>query len=295
MKLVRFGAPGRERPGIWLENGCGAGRPGILDVRAMAFDLEDYDAHFFAHGGLSRLAPLLSEKDPPIRDARDIRLAAPVARPSKIICMGKNYAAHAAEFGSDIPKTPVLFSKAVSAVNGPFDPIRIPACARIVDGEAELAFVVGRRARCIREEDAFKLIAGYLVFNDVTDREAQRAGQQWFIGKGADSFAPLGPFLVTADEVPDPHGLRIFQRINGEMLQDDATASMLFRIPRIVAYITARMTLEPGDIVATGTPSGIGSARTPPIILKPGDIIETGVEGLGTQRAEVVKEGGAEH
>lgn len=290
MKLVRFGPPGRERPGIWLDDGCGEGQPGIVDVRAASFDIEDYDQHFFARGGLARLAGLVANEKPPVRDAREVRLGAPVARPSKFICMGKNYAAHAAEFGSSVPETPVLFAKAVSAVNGPFDPIRIPARARVVDGEAELALAVGRRARNVREEEAMDIVAGYLVFNDVTDREAQRAGQQWFVGKGADSFAPLGPFLVTADEVPDPHALRIEQRVNGETLQDDTTGSMLFRIPRILAHITTWITLEPGDIVATGTPSGIGSARTPPVLLKAGDVIETSVEGLGTQRAEVVRE-----
>ncbi len=293
MKLVRFGAPGRERPGIWLENGLGEGKPGILDVRAKAFDIADYDSHFFGHGGLSRLPSLLKEDNLPVRNPAEVRIGPPVARPSKILCLGKNYVAHAAECGLDVSSTPVVFSKAASAMNGPFDPIVIPRETRIADGEAELAVVIGRRARRLTEENALSAVAGYLVLNDVTDREAQRAGEQWFVGKSPDTFCPMGPFFVTADEVPDPHSLRVFQRVNGETLQDASTGLMIFRIPNILAHITARTTLEPGDVVATGTPAGIGSVRNPPLVLKPGDIMEVGVEGLGTQKSEIVAESDA--
>lgn len=287
MKLVRFGPPGRERPGLWVDDAKGPGRPAILDVRAMAFDIADFDAHFFAHGGLHRLPALRDDPAPRWIDPDGIRLGPPVARPSKCLCLGQNYAEHAREFGAELPATPVVFAKAVGAIQGPFDPIALPRGARVVDGEVELALVIGRRAQGLSEDRALEAVAGYLVFNDVTDREAQRAGGQWFFGKGADTFAPIGPFLVTADAVPDPHRLRLVQRVNGHTLQDDSTANMVFRIPRILAYITSRITLEPGDLIATGTPAGIGSARTPPVLLAPGDVIETGVEGLGEQRATI--------
>ncbi len=287
MKLVRFGTPGRERPGVWVDDARGKGRPAILDVRAMAFDIADFDPAFFAGGGLERLPGLLADPAPRWVDPDGLRLGPPVARPSKFLCLGQNYAEHAREFGAEPSGVPVVFAKAVSAIQGPFDPIVRPRGARVVDGEAELAFVIGRRARNLDETGAWAAIAGYLVFNDVTDREAQRAGGQWFHGKGADTFAPIGPFLVTADAVPDPHALRIRQRVNGQALQDGSTADMIHRIPHILAHITARMTLEPGDLVATGTPSGIGSARNPPVLLAPGDTIETEVEGLGRQCARV--------
>lgn len=288
MKLVRFGPVGEERPGIWIET-PGA-PPQILDVRATAYDLYDYDAHFFAHGGLLRLRGLLAESRKKLVSAEGLRLGPPVARPGKILCLGKNYAEHAKEFGSAVPETPVIFGKAPSAVTGPFDPIRLPSRARVVDGEAELALVIGCRARHLRKENAMDCVAGYLVLNDVTDREAQNAGQQWFFSKSFDTFCPLGPFLVTPDEIPDPHRLRVFSRLDGGPLQEGTTADMIFRIPEILVHITSGITLEPGDIVATGTPSGIGSAQKPPRLLRPGSVLETGVEGLGTQRSVVERE-----
>ncbi len=287
MKLVRFGPPGGERPGVWLDDGMGPGRPGLLDVRGMAFDLADYDDAFFRRGGLDRLRGLLAEPGRRVLDAEGLRLGPPVARPGKILCLGRNYAAHAEEFGGGVPETPVVFAKAASSVNGPFDPIRIRPASRVVDGEAELACVIGSEARGLAGEEAAGCIAGYLVVNDVTDREAQRRGGQWHVGKSMDTFCPLGPFLVTPDEAGDPHGLRVFSRLNGEPLQDGHTGDMLFRLPFVLAFLSAALTLEPGDVIATGTPSGIGSARTPPVLLRPGDVLETGVEGLGTQRAEV--------
>ncbi len=290
MKLVRFGPAGDERPGIWMEPPDAA--PQILDVRATAYDLYDYDAHFFAHGGLLRLKGLLAESRKKLVPAQGVRLGPPIARPGKILCLGKNYAEHAREFGSGVPDSPVIFAKAPSAVIGPFDPIRIPPRSRVVDGEAELAFVVGRRAKFLAAANAMECIAGYLVLNDVTDREAQKAGQQWFFGKGFDTFCPIGPFLATPDEIPNPHRLRVFSRLDGEPLQDGTTADMVFKIPEILVHITSGITLEPGDLVATGTPSGIGSARTPPRLLRPGCVLETGVEGLGVQRNSVEKKDG---
>ncbi len=282
MKLVRFGPHGAERPGVWLEDASGTAR--ILDVRAMAFDIEDYNAHFFSRHGLERVRALLREDHPKTIAAGNIRLGPPVARPGKLVCLGKNYAAHAAEFDSTIPTTPIFFSKATSALNGPCDPVVLPRGAKRVDGEAELALVIGRTARGVAAAAALDHVAGYTILNDVTDREAQREGQQWFRGKSADTFAPLGPFLVTPDEIPDPHNLRITQRVNDRVLQNDTTLQMLFKLPYLISFFSAIITLEPGDIIATGTPSGIGSARKPPVLLRDGDIMEVTISHLGTQR-----------
>ncbi|MDZ4199565.1 MAG: fumarylacetoacetate hydrolase family protein [Kiritimatiellia bacterium] len=289
MKFVRFGPVDEERPGVWLDRGGPEGAPGILDIRAMAFDLNEIDARFLATGGPERAAALLREPRPVILPAAGLRLGPPV-RPGKILCLGKNYAEHAKEFGGGIPETPVIFSKALTSLQGPNDPIVLPRQSTVVDGEAELAVVIGRRARRLSETNAMDFVAGYTVLNDVTDREAQRAGGQWFYGKSFDGFCPLGPWLVTADEVRDPHALRVFSRLNGESLQDGTTADMIVRIPRLLAFITAGITLEPGDVIATGTPSGIGSARNPPRPLREGDLLETGVEGLGVQRATAQRE-----
>lgn len=289
MKFVRFGPPGRERPGVWLPRGGPGGAPGVLDIRAMAFDIEDLDGRFFERGGPERAAGLLREPRPVILPAEGLRLGPPV-RPGKILCLGKNFAGHAEEMGGEVPKTPVVFSKAASSLQGPFDPIPIPRGSKVVDGEAELALVIGRRARRLSETGAMECVAGYVVLNDVTDREAQRAGGQWCYAKSFDGFCPLGPWLVTADEIPDPHALRVFSRLNGEPLQEGNTADLVFRLPRLLAFLTAGITLDPGDLVAAGTPPGIGSARTPPRPLREGDRLETGVEGLGVQCAGVVRE-----
>ena len=284
MKLVRFGPADEERPGILLDEG-------ILDVRAAAFDIEDYHAAFFERNGLERLRGLVAESKRAIVPRDGVRLGPPLARPGKIVCVGKNYRAHAVEFGGELPSTPVLFAKAVSAVNGPYDPIELPVDAQTVDGEAELGVVIGRRARCVSEAEALDYVFGYTVVNDVTDRDRQRAGGQWFRGKGVDSFCPLGPWLVTRDEIADPHALAVRQRVNGATLQDGHTGDMSFRVPFLIAFISASMTLEPGDVIATGTPDGIGSAQTPPVLLQPGDVIECEVDGLGAQRNPVVRRG----
>lgn len=288
MKLVRFGKQNAERPGVWLDDTPTAGQASLLDVRAMAFDMEDFNAHFFATYGLERLRALLREPRLKLIPAAGVRLGPPVARPGKIVCLGKNYAAHAAEFDAQVPTTPIFFSKATTALNGPFDPIVLPPGAQRVDGEAELALVIGQTVRRVAEAEAWGAVAGYTLLNDVTDRDAQRDGQQWFRGKSADTFAPLGPFLVTSDEVPDPQRLRITQSVNGQTLQDDSTSQMLFKIPYLLSFLSAAITLEPGDILATGTPAGIGSARRPPVLLRAGDVIEIAAESLGAQRNPVV-------
>ena len=291
MKLVRFGPPGRERPGLWLGREAPDPEARILDVSAMAFDIRDFNEPFFAHWGLERLEGLLKERGQELVSAAGVRLGPPIARPANIICLGANYAAHAAEFGSEVPATPVFFSKASSSLCGPFDPIVLPRGATVVDAEAELAVVIGKEARRVPESRAMDFVAGFMVLNDVTDRVAQRADKQWFRAKSSDTFCPAGPFLVTPDEAGDPHALRLYSRHNGEPLQEACTADMLFPIPHLISVLSARMTLRPGDVIATGTPPGIGSARTPPRVLAGGDTVELGITGLGGQRNSVVAEG----
>lgn len=284
MKLVRFGEKGRERPGVWMEDGR------ILDVRALAFHIEDYNEHFFTHYGLKQLAALVKDSGATFVDGSTVRLGAPIARPSKIVCVGANYAAHAKEFGGEIPSEPILFSKATSAINGPFDPIVLPAGASMVDAEVELAVVIGKTAANVREVDALDFVAGYMVMNDVTDREAQKNDGQWFRGKGCQSFCPMGPFLVTHDELSELSELddvRVWQDFNGVCLQDATPREMLFSIPFLIEYISRNMTLLPGDVISTGTPPGIGSARDPALCMQRGDQIELGVAGLGRQIATV--------
>ncbi len=281
MKLVRFGEKGKERPGVWM----GDGR--ILDVRAVAFHIEDYNEHFFANHGLGQLRILLDDPGAKYVEAEGVRLGAPVARPSKIICVGANYAAHAKEFGHEIPEEPILFSKATTSLIGSNDPIVMPEGAQVVDSEAELAVVIGKTASKVRKEDALDYVAGYTVVNDVTERVVQKANGQWFRGKGFDTFCPMGPFLATSDEVPGIGSLRVWQKLNGEMLQDGNTDDMMFGVPFLIEYISQGMTLLPGDVIATGTPPGIGSAHDPQVLMNVGDVVEVGVDGVGAQRSEV--------
>lgn len=287
MKLIRFGPVGEEQPGLWLDDTPSPGRASILDVRAMAFDIEDYNAHFFATGGLQRLEGLLRERGRKLVNADRIRIGPPVARPSKIVCLGKNYADHAKEFDAEIPTTPVLFAKAPSAINGPFDPIVLPVGSRTCDVEVELAIVISKRARRVNEADALSHIAGFTVLNDVTDRDAQRESRQWFRGKGADTFCPLGPYLVTPDEAGDGSNLRLYSKINDALLQDSNTSHLIFPIPHLIAFISSSITLEPGDIISTGTPGGIGSAHKPPVLLHAGARVEIGIERVGVQTCTI--------
>lgn len=289
MKLVRFGPPGKEKPGIWISDAF-PGMPGILDVRAMAFDIADYDSHFFTHSGVDRLRNLLAEPKRTIVPGLGMRLGPPVAAPRQIICVGKNYAEHAKETGSAPPSAPVFFAKAVSSLIGSSDPIVLPRESSRVDAEAEVGIVIGKRARRVSETDALSYIVGYTIINDATDRDAQKENGQWFRGKSFDTFCPMGPWLVTPDEIPDPANLTVKQRVSGEELQNDNTSNMIFSIPRLVADLTKNLTLEPGDVIATGTPAGIGSARNPPRLLRAGDVVEVEVTGLGLQRNPVVPE-----
>jgi len=281
MKLVRFGEKGKERPGVWI----GDGR--ILDVRALAFHIEDYNEHFFAHHGLEQLKVLLDDPGAKYVDAADVRLGAPVARPSKIICIGANYAEHAKEFGHDIPKEPILFSKATTAINGPNDPIILSDNAEVIDSEVELAVVIGARASGVKAGNALDYVAGYTVANDVSNRVVQKANGQWFLGKGFDTFFPMGPYLVTPDEVGEIDCTNIWQKLNGLTLQSANTADMMFSVPFLIEYISKGMTLLPGDIISTGTPSGIGSAHTPQVLMKFGDVVEIGIDGVGVFRSKI--------
>ncbi|MBT8041910.1 MAG: fumarylacetoacetate hydrolase family protein [Pontiella sp.] len=281
MKLVRFGEKGKERPGIWM----GDGR--ILDVRALAYHIEDYNDHFFANYGIGQLEIMLEDPGAQYVEAANVRLGCPISRPSKIICVGANYAKHAREFGHEIPTEPILFSKATSSINGPNDPICLPDEARVVDSEVELAFVIGKTASKVRQEDALDYVAGYTILNDVTERAVQKASGQWFRGKGFDTFCPIGPFVVTKDEVPEPGRLHIWQKHNDQVLQSNYTNDMIFSIPHLIEYISKGMTLLPGDVIATGTPEGIGSAHAPQVLMNAGDRIELGIDRLGFQSALV--------
>ena len=277
MKLFRFGAFEQEQPGVILSDG--------RKVNVAAFG-EDFNEAFFANDGLSRLADWLTiHADTCPEVSEDVRLGSAIARPSKIVCIGLNYAKHAAESGMDVPKEPVIFFKSTSALCGPNDNVIIPRNSVKTDWEVELAFVIGKKASYVDEANAMDCVAGYILHNDYSEREFQleRSGQ-WVKGKSNDTFAPLGPFMATKDEIADPHTLRLWLKVNDEMLQDSNTDDMVFKIPTLVSYLSQFMTLLPGDVISTGTPFGVGLGFKPPRYLKAGDVVELGIEGLGTQR-----------
>ena len=281
MKLIRFGAPGLEQPGLLLEDGK------RLDVSEFG---EDYSEYFFETDGPKRLQHWLEinrAECPEISD--EVRLGPPLARPSKIVCVGLNYAKHAEESGMDIPSEPVLFFKATSAITGPNDEVIIPKGSQKTDWEVELAVVIGKRASYVEEQDAMNYVAGYLLHNDYSEREYQleREGQ-WVKGKSCDTFAPIGPFLATKDEIEDPHNLNLWLKLNGEMMQNSNTSDFVFGIPKLVSYISEYMTLLPGDIISTGTPFGVGLGLNPPKFMKPGDVVELGIDGLGSSKQVAV-------
>lgn len=277
MKLFRYGNPNNEKPGVILESG--------KKISVSAFG-EDFNEKFFATDGLARLEKWVAENGsfaPEVGESE--RLASCVARPSKIICIGLNYAKHAVESGADIPKEPVVFFKATSALVGPNDNVVIPRNSVKTDWEVELAIVIGKKASYIEESEAFDYIAGYCVHNDYSEREFQiERGGQWVKGKSCDTFAPLGPFLATKDEIADPNSLHLWLDLNGKRLQDSNTNDMIFNVPFVVSYLSNFMTLLPGDVISTGTPAGVGLGLKPPTYLKPGDVVELGIEGLGTQK-----------
>jgi len=278
MRLIRFGAPGREEPGLWRD-----GR--TVALRRLFPDIPDIGETFFREGWLERVRAVT---DP--GEAREMRMGPPVARPSKIVCLGINYAAHGSEGGFKRPERPVIFAKTPNALNGPFDPIVLPRSSSQIDWEVELAVVIGREGKRIPRERALEYVAGYTVMNDVSGREAQfnDPAKQWLRGKSFDTFAPLGPALVTADEVGDPGDLALETLVDGVVMQSDRTANMIFDVPAILAFVSEDITLLPGDIIATGTPSGVGHFRTPPVELKPGNIVECRIETIGAIRNPVV-------
>ncbi len=281
MKLFRFGAHEQEKPGVVSLDDT------RLDVSAFG---EDYDEKFFATDGPARLAEWLKHNSTFCPEVpSETRLGACVGRPSKLICIGLNYAKHAAESGAQPPTEPVVFFKATSALCGPNDQVIIPRNSVKTDWEVELAVVIGKRASYVDEGMAMDHVAGYALHNDYSERAFQlEMGGQWVKGKSNDTFAPLGPYLVTANEVPEPHNLRLWLSLNGEMVQDSNTSDMIFYIPKIISYLSQFMTLLPGDVISTGTPSGVGLGMKPPKYLKPNDIVELCIEGLGTQKQEAV-------
>jgi 2,4-didehydro-3-deoxy-L-rhamnonate hydrolase len=281
MKLIRFGDPGKERPGLILADGQ------RVDVSGFG---ADYDEAFFgsAGNGLDRLARWLAQEGrsaPVVPDA--VRLGPPVVRPSKIVCIGLNYRDHAKETGQAVPVEPVLFLKATTALSGPNDDVIIPKGSTKTDWEVELAVVIGRRARYVERDAVLKdgHVAGYVLHNDYSERSFQlERGGQWVKGKSCDTFAPLGPFLATPDEIPDVHNLRMWLKVNGEAKQSGSTGDLIFDVPALVSYISQFMTLLPGDVISTGTPAGVGLGQKPPRFLADGDIVELGIEGLGSSR-----------
>jgi len=286
MKLFRFGEVGREKPGAILFESK------RLEVSAFG---QDYDEQFFATDGIKRLEGWLAEHaaECPVVDEGE-RLGPCIVRPSKIICIGLNYASHAAESGLEIPKEPVIFLKATSALCGPNDDVIIPKGSQKTDWEVELAVIIGKRASHVSKEEANKYIAGYALHNDYSEREFQlERGGQWVKGKSCDTFAPLGPFLVTRDEVPDPHNLRLWLKVNGEVLQDANTSDLIFDVPTLVSYLSEFMTLLPGDVISTGTPAGVGIGFKPPRFLHHGDVVELGIDSLGSSRQRAVAHEGS--
>ena len=272
MKFLRYGPPGGERPGVLDANGR------IRDLSDMMSDL--------GGANLARLGRVEPEALPRVEGAP--RLGVPVAGVGKVLCIGLNYADHAAEAGMAPPSEPILFLKATSALSGPNEPIVLPKGSEKTDWEVELGAVIGRAAKHVREEDALSHVAGYVVFNDVSERAFQlERGGQWTKGKSCDSFGPVGPWLVTPDEVGDPQRLAMGLSVNGEVMQKGSTATMIFPVARIISYLSGMMTLHPGDIVATGTPPGVGMGMAPPRYLAPGDVVEAWIEGLGRQRQTV--------
>jgi 2-keto-4-pentenoate hydratase/2-oxohepta-3-ene-1,7-dioic acid hydratase in catechol pathway len=278
MKLIRFGDAGKEKPGIELKNGK------RIDVSGFG---EDYTEDFFAGDGIKRLAGWLKANEDlcPLVPA-DTRLGPPVCKPSKIVCIGLNYSDHAAESKMQVPPEPVIFFKSTTAICGPNDDLIIPRNSQKTDWEVELAVVIGKKASYVEEKDALGYVAGYMLHNDYSERafQLERSGQ-WVKGKSCDTFAPIGPWLVTSDEIPDINNLRLWLTVNGKTMQDGNTKNLIYKVPFLVHYVSQFMTLLPGDIISTGTPAGVGLGQKPePIYIKPGDIIELGIDGLGKSR-----------
>lgn len=280
MKLIRFGEAGKEKPGVLI----GEKRYDVSSI------VTDYNEAFFDENGLDKLKKAL-ESNPSLPEvAHSVRLGSPVARPSKIICIGLNYVDHCVETGAPIPTEPIIFFKSTSALCGPNDDLVIPKNSEKTDWEIELAFVVGKKASYVEEADAMDYVAGYCLHNDYSERAFQiERGGQWAKGKGCDTFAPLGPFLATTDEIADVNNLSMWLTVNGKTYQNSNTLNLVFKIPFLVHYLSQFMTLLPGDVISTGTPPGVGLGIKPnPVYIKAGDVIELGMEGLGSSKQVAV-------
>jgi 2-keto-4-pentenoate hydratase/2-oxohepta-3-ene-1,7-dioic acid hydratase in catechol pathway len=277
MRLVRYGRPGKEKPGLFDEEGR---------LRDLSGVIADIDAGALSERSLRKIAKIDYKTLPLVRGTP--RLGVPVKGTSKFIGIGMNYVDHAAETGLPVPKEPVFFMKAISCLSGPDDPIRLPKGSKKTDWEVELGVVIGARAQYVEEADALKYVAGYCVVNDVSERAFQfELGAQWDKGKGCDTFGPVGPFLVTKDEIFDVQDLDLYLELNGKRMQTGNTRDMVFTVAQIVSYVSRFMTLEPGDIISTGTPPGVGMGRSPQRFLKKGDKLRLGIAGLGEQQQEV--------
>ena len=281
MKLIRFGKQGEEKPGILLSN------DEKIDVSSF---VSDYDEKFFESGGLVNLKNWLNENEssaPRLDDS--IRLGSPIARPSKIICIGLNFKDHAAESGFDAPDEPLIFGKATSAICGPYDNIIIPRGSEQTDWEVELGVVIGKKTSYVDQDQALDHVGGYVLHNDVSERAFQKdRGGQWIKGKSADTFAPMGPFMATPDEIDNISDMRMWLNVNGENMQDGNTSNLIFSVDHVVSYLSQFMTLLPGDVISTGTPAGVGMGMNPEKYLKPGDVVELGIDGLGSSKQNVV-------
>jgi 2,4-didehydro-3-deoxy-L-rhamnonate hydrolase len=279
MKLIRYRQNGAVKRGIIINDD-------FYDASSFG---EDYNEQFFEADGINRLQKFVDEKkDSLTKLSKDVVLDCPIARPSKIICIGLNYADHAKETNATVPKEPIIFFKSTSAIIGPFDDVIIPKNSTKSDWEVELAVVIAKKASYVEENEAMDYVAGYCLHNDLSEREFQlERGGQWVKGKSCDTFAPIGPFLATKDEVADVDNLRLWLKLNNQIMQDGTTANLIFKIPFLISYLSQFMTLLPGDIISTGTPAGVGLGMNPQVYLKDGDVMELGIEGLGTSKQSV--------
>ncbi|MGN7819519.1 fumarylacetoacetate hydrolase family protein [Chitinophaga sp. 22536] len=280
MKLIRFGLPGQEKPGIVTA-------AGMFDVSAFG---EDFGEQFLASNGLERLSQWWEQNSASCPQVpAGTRLGAPFQRPSKIVCIGLNYADHARETNAPIPTEPIVFFKSTTALVGPNDDLVIPRNSEKTDWEVELAVVIGKKASYVEEKDAMDYVAGYCLHNDYSERafQLERNGQ-WVKGKSCDTFAPMGPWLATKDEIKDVNSLRLWLTVNGQKMQDGNTSNFIFNVAYVVSYLSQFMTLLPGDVISTGTPAGVGLGMNPQVYLKPGDVVELGIDGLGTSKQSVV-------
>jgi len=279
MKLIRWGEAGKEKTGVIIND---------IKYDTSAFG-GDYNEEFFEDNGMARLTEFVKANAGNLIEVpADARLGSPIARPSKILCIGLNYADHAKETNAALPPEPIIFMKSTTALTGPNDAIVIPKNSVKTDWEVELAIVIGKKASYVDEADALDYVAGYVLHNDVSEREFQiERGGTWDKGKGCDTFAPIGPFLATPDELGDINNLRLWLTVNGKIMQDGNTSNFIFNVPNVISYVSQFMTLLPGDVISTGTPAGVGLGFKPPIYLKEGDVVELGIDGLGTSKQEV--------